>query len=76
MEINIVELAATGLYCPICTTYKRWVAEWLYFGYKTRKTLVNQLQAIRMHYGNKEAMAFRNYLKWLGVYPAVKKELE
>jgi hypothetical protein len=64
--------AITGIYHPAKKVYGQWAVDWLH-GWDRwttpRHHLAVQLQAIRKEYGSHEAIEFRNYLLWLGVYP-------
>ncbi len=64
--------AITGNYAPARKMYGQWAVDWLQCSDKwssARYHLCHQLRRIRQADGRREAMEFRNYLFWLGVYP-------
>lgn len=68
--------AITGMYRPARKVYGQWATDWMrrygsggWPNCYNRPHLASQLLSIRKDHGSKEAIEFRNYLLWLGVYP-------
>ncbi len=65
--------AIRGRYAPARPEYRGWAADWLHGPDRwssPRVLLAHQLRVIRRLDGSAEAREFRNYLLWLGLYPA------
>lgn len=61
--------AIRGLYRPANKKYRdSWAAHYICRP-ATRSLVAKQMRDIRAAYGANEALEFRNYLLWLGVFP-------